>query len=41
MSREIYLHRRAGRTHSPLAGRAIEIAGEVAADLAAPPADRL
>ncbi|WP_323186179.1 LysR family transcriptional regulator [Streptomyces sp. NBC_01373] len=37
-SREIYLHWRAGRTHSPLARRAIEIAVEVAADLAPPPA---
>jgi len=36
--REIYLHWRAGRTHSPLAGRAIEIAVEVAASLAPPPA---
>jgi DNA-binding transcriptional LysR family regulator len=36
--REIYLHWRAGRTHSPLAGRAIEIAIEVAAELAPPPA---
>ncbi|MEV0224931.1 LysR family transcriptional regulator [Streptomyces sp. NPDC050704] len=36
--REIYLHWRAGHTHSPLAGRAIEIAVEVAAELAPPPA---
>ncbi|MGW1990399.1 LysR family transcriptional regulator [Embleya sp. NPDC001921] len=36
--REIYLHCRAGRTHSPLATRAIEIAVEVAGDLAPPPA---
>lgn len=36
--REIYLHWRAGRTHSPLAQRAIEIAIEVAAELARPPA---
>lgn len=36
--REIYLHRRAGRTHSPLAARAAEIAVEVAAELAPPPA---
>ncbi|WP_157254275.1 LysR family transcriptional regulator [Nonomuraea typhae] len=36
--REIYLHWRAGRTHSPLAGRAIDIAVEVAAELAQPPA---
>ena len=36
--REIYLHWRAGRTHSPLARRAIEIAVEVAADLAPPSA---
>ncbi|MGH3377023.1 MAG: LysR family transcriptional regulator [Actinoallomurus sp.] len=35
--REIYLHWRAGRTHSPLASRAIEIAAEVAAELAPPP----
>ncbi|MFI6900391.1 LysR family transcriptional regulator [Nonomuraea sp. NPDC050394] len=34
--REIYLHWRAGRTHSPLAGRAIEIAVEVATELAPP-----
>lgn len=33
--REIHLHWRAGRTHSPLAARAIEIAVEVASDLAA------
>jgi len=32
--REIYLHWRAGRTHSPLAGRAIAVALEVAAGLA-------
>ena len=32
-AREIYLHWRAGRTHSPLAARAIEIAVEVAAEL--------
>jgi DNA-binding transcriptional LysR family regulator len=31
--REIYLHWTAGRTHSPLAARAVEIAVEVAADL--------
>lgn len=37
-SREIYLHWRAGHTHSPLAGRAIEIAVEVAAELVPPPA---
>lgn len=37
-SREIYLHWRAGRTHSPLAARAIEIAVEVASELAPPPA---
>ncbi|MER6185825.1 LysR family transcriptional regulator [Streptomyces sp. NPDC001652] len=36
--REIYLHWRAGRTHSPLAARAVEIAVEVAAELAPPPA---
>lgn len=36
--REIYLHWRAGRTHSPLAARAIEIAVEVASELAPPPA---
>ncbi|MFD3440608.1 LysR family transcriptional regulator [Streptomyces sp. NPDC058685] len=36
--REIYLHWRAGRTHSPLAGRAIEIAAEVAAELGPPAA---
>jgi len=36
--REIYLHWRAGRTHSPLAARAIEIAAEVAAELAPPTA---
>ena len=34
--REIYLHWQAGRTHSPLAGRAIEIAVEAAAKLAPP-----
>ncbi|MGX1912770.1 LysR family transcriptional regulator [Streptomyces phaeochromogenes] len=34
--REIYLHWRAGRTLSPLAARAIEIAVEVAAELAPP-----
>jgi DNA-binding transcriptional LysR family regulator len=33
-SREIFLHWPAGRTHSPLAARAIEIAVEVAHDLA-------
>jgi DNA-binding transcriptional LysR family regulator len=38
--REIYLHWRAGRTHSPLARRAIEIAIEVAAGLAPPPPER-
>lgn len=36
--REIYLHWRAGRTHSPLAARAVEIAVEVAAELAPPSA---
>lgn len=36
--REIYLHWRTGRTHSPLASRAIEIAVEVASELAPPPA---
>ncbi|MFI6290519.1 LysR family transcriptional regulator [Nonomuraea sp. NPDC050790] len=36
--REIYLHWRAGRSHSPLALRAIEIAAEVAAGLAPAPA---
>ncbi|MFI6501318.1 LysR family transcriptional regulator [Nonomuraea typhae] len=36
--REIYLHWRAGRTQSPLARRAIEIAAEVAAELTHPPA---
>nr|WP_323183073.1 LysR family transcriptional regulator [Streptomyces phaeochromogenes] len=36
--REIYLHWRSGRTHSPLAARAIEIAAEVAAELAPPTA---
>ncbi|WP_026851859.1 LysR family transcriptional regulator [Glaciibacter superstes] len=36
--REIYLHWRARRTHSPLARRAIEIAVEVATELAQPPA---
>jgi DNA-binding transcriptional LysR family regulator len=35
--REIYLHWRAGRTHSPLARRTIEIAREVAAELVPPP----
>jgi DNA-binding transcriptional LysR family regulator len=35
--REIYLHWRAGRAHSPLASRAIEIAGEVAAKIAPAP----
>jgi DNA-binding transcriptional LysR family regulator len=34
--RQMYLHWRAGRTHSPLARRAIEIATEVAAELAPP-----
>jgi DNA-binding transcriptional LysR family regulator len=34
--REIHLHWRSGRTHSPLAARAIEIAAEVAAELAPP-----
>nr|WP_328752642.1 LysR family transcriptional regulator [Streptomyces sp. NBC_00285] len=34
--REIYLHWRAGRIHSPLAARAVDIAVEVAADLAPP-----
>ena len=33
--REIYLHWRAGRTQSPLAARAIEIAVEVAAEITA------
>ncbi|WP_354570290.1 LysR family transcriptional regulator [Glaciihabitans sp. UYNi722] len=37
--RTIYLHWRAGRTHSPLARRAIEIAIEVATELALPPAN--
>ncbi len=32
--REIYLHWQAGRTQSPLAARAIEIAVEVAAEIA-------
>ncbi|NGO12434.1 LysR family transcriptional regulator [Streptomyces sp. HC44] len=36
--REIYLHWQAGRTQSPLAGRAVEIAVEVAAELAPPQA---
>ncbi|MFS1305248.1 LysR family transcriptional regulator [Streptosporangium longisporum] len=36
--REIYLHWRAGRTRSPLARRAIDIAAEVAAGLAPPSA---
>ncbi|MFI6600856.1 LysR family transcriptional regulator [Nonomuraea sp. NPDC050536] len=36
--REIYLHWRAGRTHSPLAARAIELAVEVASEVAPPPA---
>jgi DNA-binding transcriptional LysR family regulator len=36
--REIYLHWRSGRTQSPLASRAIEIAVEVAAELEPPPA---
>jgi DNA-binding transcriptional LysR family regulator len=40
--RQIYLHWQAGRTHSPLAGRAVriatEIAAEIAADLPPPPA---
>ncbi|MCD7440845.1 LysR family transcriptional regulator [Streptomyces lincolnensis] len=36
--REIYLHWQAGRIHSPLAGRAVAIAVEVAADLAPPSA---
>ncbi|MES5820691.1 LysR family transcriptional regulator [Streptomyces sp. RG80] len=34
--REIYLHWQAGRIHSPLAGRAVDIAVEVAAELAPP-----
>lgn len=34
--REIYLHWRAGRIHSPLAARAVEIAVEFAAELAPP-----
>ncbi|MFF0018540.1 LysR family transcriptional regulator [Streptomyces sp. NPDC005374] len=34
--REIYLHWRAGRIHSPLAARAVDIAVEVAAELAPP-----
>lgn len=37
--REIYLHWRAGRTLSPLAARAMEIAVEVAAGLTPPPGD--
>jgi len=37
-AREIYLHWRAGRTQSPLAARAIEIAVEVAAEIADRPA---
>jgi DNA-binding transcriptional LysR family regulator len=37
--REIYLHWRAGRTRSPLATRAIEIAVEVAGQIAAPPVE--
>jgi DNA-binding transcriptional LysR family regulator len=37
-ARELYLHRRAGRTQSPLAARAIEIAVEVAREIAEPPA---
>ncbi|MER6282590.1 LysR family transcriptional regulator [Streptomyces sviceus] len=36
--REIYLHWQAGRVHSPLAARAVEVAVEVAAALAPPPA---
>ncbi|MFJ9147928.1 LysR family transcriptional regulator [Streptomyces sp. NPDC102270] len=36
--REIYLHWQAGRIHSPLAARAVDIAVEVAAELARPPA---
>ncbi|MEU7661101.1 LysR family transcriptional regulator [Streptomyces lincolnensis] len=36
--REIYLHWQAGRIQSPLAGRAVEIAVEVAAELAPPSA---
>ena len=36
--REIYLHWPAGRTQSPLAARAIEIAVEVAGEIAADPA---
>ncbi|MET0234715.1 MAG: LysR family transcriptional regulator [Kibdelosporangium sp.] len=40
-AREIYLHWRAGRTHSPLAARAIQIAVEVAAGIAdRPPGHR-
>nr|WP_028807654.1 LysR family transcriptional regulator [Streptomyces canus] len=35
--REIYLHWQAGRVHSPLAARAVEVAVEVAAALAPPP----
>ncbi|MFE3036405.1 LysR family transcriptional regulator [Streptomyces canus] len=35
--REIYLHWQAGRVHSPLASRAVEVAVEVAAALAPPP----
>ncbi|MEV4116736.1 LysR family transcriptional regulator [Nonomuraea sp. NPDC049695] len=37
--REIYLHWRAGRTHSPLATRAIELAVEAAAEVTPPPAN--
>jgi len=37
-AREIYLHWRAGRTQSPLAARAIEIAVEVAAEIVTHPA---
>lgn len=33
-AREIYLHWRAGRTHSPLAARAIQIAVEITAEIA-------
>jgi DNA-binding transcriptional LysR family regulator len=35
--REIHLHWQAGRIHSPLAARAVDIAVEVAAELPPPP----
>ena len=38
--REIYLHWRAGRTHSPLAARAIQVAIDVAAELTRPAGGR-